>query len=93
MVELSKPLLKDIILKNLEYQDYNNYLTIFITIITSSVALLISILLFFWSTLAKNPVWIVVIIQVFIGFEIIFFILLFYSNRQKQKRRKDIEQL
>lgn len=93
MVEMSKSFLKNIVIKNLEYQDYNNYVTIFITIIASSIALLISIIIFFWKYLIENPTWFMVIIQIFIGYEIIFFILWFYCSKQKKSKKSEIENL
>lgn len=93
MVGISKPFLKKIITKNLEYQDYNNYITIFITIIVSLFMLLISSILLKFEFLKENPIWIIIILLLFISFEIIFFILIFYLNRQKQDKKKEIDKL
>lgn len=93
MVEVSKSFMKKVITKNLEYQDYNNLMTIFITILVSLVILLVSFIVFFWKFLSENPIWFSVIGVVFIGFELIFFFLLFYFNKQKKEKRNEIEKL
>lgn len=87
---VSKSFLIKLTVKNLEYQDYNDYITIFITIMVSLLMLFNSTLIVFWQKLIEEPTWIVVSLLVFISFEIIFFFLFFYFNNQKRDKRHEI---
>ena len=91
MVEVSKPFLKSLILKNLEYNDYTNFETVFITVFVSIIMLLLSIVVFFFQTLIKNPEWLIVILLIFLGFEIIFGLLIVYTKTQKNSIKKEIQ--
>lgn len=85
---ISKSFLINLTVKNLEYQDYNDYITIFITIMVSLLMLFNSTLIVFWKTIIKEPIWIVVSLLIFIGFEIIFFFLFFILIGKKEIKDK-----
>ena len=91
MVEFSKPFLKSLILKNLEYNDYTNFETVFITVFVSIIMLLLSIVIFFFQTLIENPEWLIVLLLIFLGFEIIFGLLIVYTKTQKNSIKKEIQ--
>lgn len=93
MVEISKLFIKNIIIKNLEYQDYNNYITIFITITVSLLIFFLSTILLFWTKLTSNMSWLIIVIWMFLSYEIIFLFLLFYFNKQKKDKKTEIEKL
>ena len=93
MVDMTKQFLKKAVLKNLEYQDYNNSMTIFITIIVTLFVFFFSTGILFWSELIAKPIWIIVLLIIFMGFELIFFFLLFYYNKQKKDKKSEIERM
>ena len=68
-------------------------MTIFITIMTSLLITFISILVFFWTKLSENPIWILISVLIFLGFELVFFFLLFYFSKQKKDKKLEIENL
>lgn len=92
-VNFFKQFQKDLLLKNLKYNDYTNFETVFITIFVSVIMLLISIIVFFFSILIKNPEWIIVILLIFLSFEIIFAFLIVYTQTQKNSIKKEIQEL
>jgi len=92
-VNISKSFLINLTVKNLEYQDYNDYITIFITIMVSLLMLFNSTMILFWKKLVSEPVWFIVFLLIFIGFEIVFFFLFFYFNKQKKEKRNEIMNL
>ncbi len=93
MVEVSKTFLKNIISKNLEYNDYNNFETVFITIFVSVIMLLLSVIIFFFQLLIEKPEWLIVILLIFLGFEIIFGFLIIYVKTQKNSIKNEIQEL
>ena len=93
MVAISKSYLKNILLKNLQYSDYTNFETIFITIFVSIIMLMLSVVIFFFQALIEKTEWLIVILLIFLGFEIIFGFLIIYSKTQKNSVKKEIENL
>ena len=89
MVDISKEFIKKITSKQLEYQDYGNYITALVTVFLSLLIFTISFIIAYWNQLVQNPTLFIIVGILLIGTEIVFIaLLLFYHGSRKQIKQE-----